>query len=366
MHRRILTTALLAGLAASAIAVSARADAVLDQAKQTVIDTTKPRTAWDGPTSSPKPEPGKHIAYLSTDEQNDASREWGQAVKAAGEKAGWEVTIIDGRGSPKTWIEGYEQAIALKVDGIVTTADIASLQGPVKEGAKQGIVLVGIHGWALPGPNPELGVFDNIQQDPREIGKAQADWIIAHSNGTARVVVTTHCEYQIACTKAKATQAELERCPGCKVLEFSNSPISEVAQRQPQLVTSWVQRFGTPLYITSVADYTADYQVPPLRDGGVSPKDVILVSADGNKSAFERIRAGDQYQLVTAAEPYALEGYQAIDELNRAFHKMPPSGWVQKVHLVTPENIDAEGGDKDTYTPGPDLQLHYLELWGVK
>ena len=123
-----------------------------------------------------------------------------------------------------------------------------------------------------PGPNPDLGVFDNIQQDPREIGKAQADWIIAHSNGTARVVVTTHCEFQIACTKAKATQAELERCTGCKVLEFSNSPISEASQRQPQLVTSWVQKYGTPLYITSVADYTADFQVPALRDGGVSPR----------------------------------------------------------------------------------------------
>lgn len=366
MQRRILVAAMLAGMAASGIALSARADAIVDEAKQAVQNVTKPRTTWDGPTSSPKPEPGKHIVFLSLDEQNDASREWGQAAKAAGEKIGWEVTIIDGRGSPKTWIESYEQAIALKADGIITTADIASLQGPVKEGAKQGIILVGIHGWALPGPNPELGVYDNIQQDPREIGKAQADWIIAHSDGKARVVVTTHCEFQIACTKAKATQAELERCTGCKVLEFSNSPISEASQRQPQLVTSWVQKYGTPLYITSVADYTADFQVPPLRDGGVAPTDVVLVSADGNRSAFERIRAGDQYQLVTASEPYALEGYQAIDELNRAFHKMPPSGWVQPVHLVTPENIDAEGGDKDTYTPGPDLQLHYLELWGVK
>ena len=138
MHRTIVTTALLAGLAASTFFVPARADSVLDQAKQTVIDTTKPRTTWDGPTSSPKPEPGKHIVFLSLDEQNDASREWGQAVKQAGEKIGWTVTIIDGRGSPKTWIESYEQAIALKADGIITTADIASLQGPVKEGAQTG------------------------------------------------------------------------------------------------------------------------------------------------------------------------------------------------------------------------------------
>ena len=170
-----------------------------------------------------------------------------------------------------------------------------------------------------PGRSPTRTSIVNIQQDPREIGRAQADWIIAHSGGTARVVVTSHCEYAIACAKAHATEARIKECPGCKVLEFSNSPIAEVAQRQPALVTAWVQKYGTPLYITSVADYTADYQIPALRTGGVDPSQVILVSADGNKSAYERIRAGGQYQQVTASEPYKMQGYQAIDELNRAF-----------------------------------------------
>ena len=69
-------------------------------------------------------------------------------------------------------------------------------------------------------------------------------------------------------------------------------------------MTTWVQKYGTPLYITSVADYTADFQMPALRAGGVDPKEVILVSADGNRSAYERIRAGDQYQTVTVSEPH--------------------------------------------------------------
>jgi ribose transport system substrate-binding protein len=150
------------------------------------------------------------------------------------------------------------------------------------------------------------------------------------------------------------------------VLEFSNSPIAEVAQRQPALVTAWVQKYGTPLYITSVADYTADYQIPALRTGGVSPDDVILVSADGNKSAYERIRAGGQYQLVTASEPYEMQAYQAIDELNRAFNGEEPSGFVQTPYLVTPDNIDAEGGDKNTFVPSNGYEQKYMELWGIQ
>ena len=55
--------------------------------------------------------------------------------------------------------------------------------------------------------------------------------------------------------------------------------------------------------------------------------------------------------MVTASEPYEMQGYQAIDELNRAFNGQPPSGFVQPPYLVTPENINAEGGDKNTFIP---------------
>src|SRR6185312_10832048 len=106
------------------------------------------------------------------------------------------------------------------------------------------------------------------------------------SDGKARVVVTSHNEFAIAETKSKAVVQRLKQCSGCTVLEYSNSPIAEVAQRQPQLVTSWVQKYGTPLYITAVADYTLDFQVPALRDAGVDTKDVKLVGADGQRSAY--------------------------------------------------------------------------------
>ena len=99
-----------------------------------------PQSDWRGPTSAPKPEAGKHVAYLSSNQQNDASREWGTHIQNVGEKIGWEVTIIDGRGSPVGWQEGLNQAIALKVDGIVMDADAASLQPQIKEAIAQGIV----------------------------------------------------------------------------------------------------------------------------------------------------------------------------------------------------------------------------------
>src|SRR5262249_15829267 len=152
----MLGAALIGGaLLAAAAQPAARADAFMDQVKAEAGRFAGPQSDWRGPTTAPKPDPGKHIAYMSTDEQNDASREWGQAIAEAGAKIGWKVTIIDGHGTPVGWQQGIDQAIALKVDGIVTNADAASLKGPIADAIAKGIAVVGIHATAFPGPQPE-------------------------------------------------------------------------------------------------------------------------------------------------------------------------------------------------------------------
>ncbi len=352
-------------IAMSAILTSAAlADDLVAEAKRDLAIYAGPQNVWRGPTSAPAPDKGKKIAFVSDDENNDASHAWGEAVKKAGAKLGWQVTVVDGKATPVGWGTAFNQAIALRVDGIITCADARSLKNEIEAANQKQIPVVGIHSAALPGPNTEFGLFTNIEQDPREIGKAQADWIIADSNGTARVVLTTHNEFAIADIKSHAVQSRLEQCSGCKVLDYVNSPIAEVAQRQPQLVLSWVQKFGVPLYVTAIADYTLDFQVPALRGAGVDQKSVKLVGADGERAAYDRIRTG-QYQLVTVSEPVEMEGFQAVDEINRAMHQAPPSGFVQTPFLVTPENVDAEGGDKNAFVPSNQYENHYLNLWGV-
>lgn len=359
----------LAGLfAAAGLLVSvqaARADDPVADAKAAVERYAGPQTTWQGPTSAPKPAQGKTLVFLSGDEQNDISREYGLYMKEAAAKLGWNLTVIDGKGSPATWLSGFNQAIALKPNGIAIFADASSLQDPIRTAVGQGITVIGLHAASLPGPAPDLHLFVNIQEDPREIGKAEADWAIADSNGKAKVVVVTHNEYQIAATKSGETRDTIKACSGCTVLDYVSFPASEVAQRMPQLTTSWVQRFGVPLYITSVGDNALDFAIPPLRSAGVSPDQVKLIGADGNRSAYERIRKGNQYQTVTVSEPIELQAYQAVDEFNRAFNGAPPSGFVQPPYLVTSANVDKAGGTKNLFVPENDYKGHYLKIWGV-
>src|SRR5262249_3770256 len=180
--RRYLGGAAALAAIAAISATATRADFV-DDAKAAVQRYAGPQTKWEGPTAAPKPQPGKSIVYLSGDEQNDISHLYGVYIKQAAEKIGWKGTIIDGKGSPTSWLAGMNQDIALKPDGIALFADAASLQDPIKNGVAQGIKFVGLHAAGTPGPQPSLNLFVNIQEDPKEIGKAEADWAIADSNG---------------------------------------------------------------------------------------------------------------------------------------------------------------------------------------
>lgn len=120
-------------------AAASRANDIVAQAKAAVAIYAGPQTTWLGPASAPKIARGMKVVYLSGDEQNDISHEYGVYMQQAAAKIGWQVTVIDGKGSPTTWLSGMNQAIALKPNGIVMFADAASLQDPIRKAVAQGI-----------------------------------------------------------------------------------------------------------------------------------------------------------------------------------------------------------------------------------
>ena len=77
-------TLLATALATFGLMGTVAAQDIVEEAKADLVIYAGPQTDWRGPTSAPKPEAGKKIAYISNDENNDASRAWGVAIKEAG------------------------------------------------------------------------------------------------------------------------------------------------------------------------------------------------------------------------------------------------------------------------------------------
>jgi ribose transport system substrate-binding protein len=340
-------------------------DPVVAEAIENTIARTSPQTAWYGPTSGPKPEPGTKLVCMAANAQNAIERLWCDEVKKAAELVGWDVTVIDGKGTAQGWTQGLTQAIALKPKVIIYSADAATLKDLNKQANDQGITVIGIHAAGTPGPHPESYLFSNMTSDPQEIGAAEAEYVIADSGGTARAIILYDSAFEIARMKAEAMRDTFAKCSGCELLDYVASPIAEMTSRMPQEFSNWAAKYGKDWYVMTIYDGYFDFGVPALTTAGYGPQDVRLVGSDGTQAAYDRVR-NENFQVATVPEPAEQLALMAVDDAIRAAAGEPPANWTQPVFLHVKENIDIEGGDKDQFYPSNDALEQYKALWGVE
>jgi ribose transport system substrate-binding protein len=339
---------------------------VVQEAIAAVQAATGPTDQWYGPTSGPTPQAGKSVVCVNYYAQDVVGVAWCDGVEEAAAAIGWTETTIDTVGTPDSWRSGMQQAIALNPDGIVISLDGNSVSGLLQEAADAGITVIGIHSSGTPGPHPELNLFTNLSYDPAAQAKLAAQSAIADSNGTAQMIEITDDEYAIAKTKATTAMNTIEACPTCKNLEYVSTPVGQANQNMPGLFTSWITKYPDPFYVFSVSDAGfLDPGIPALRTGGVPTTGrIALIGSDGSPSAYQRIQSGE-YQIATIPEPAGLQGWQAVDELNRAFNGMEPSGTVWPLHIITTDNFATSIVD-GVYVPQVDYASEYAKLWGIQ
>ena len=367
-----MKTNLMRGVAVLALLAAAGAGARADEmtdAKARVAAATARSSKWDGPTAGPKIAPGKTIIYLAGDMRNGGTEGVSRGVEEAGKAAGWTVRILDGRGDISARTAALNQAIALKPDGIVVGGFDALEQNAALQGRKEaGIPFAGWHATVAPGPDPKTGMFANVNTRISDVAQTAADLAIVDSNGKAGVVIFGDSNYEMAIGKARMMEADIKKCAGCTVLSLEDSPMTEASTRMPQLTTALLQRFGDKwTYALAVNDLYYDFMAASLGAAGKSGTDTPnnISAGDGSESAFQRIRA-KQYQTATVPEPLQEQGWQLIDELNRAFAKQPWSGYVSGIHLVTAGNIGYDGGPKNLYDPDNGYRDAYRAIWAGK
>lgn len=149
------------------------------------------------------------------------------------------------------------------------------------------------------------------------------------------------------------------------MLDYVSTPVGSANQNMPGLFTSWIQKYPDQFYVFSVTDADLfDPGLPALRTGGVPPAGQIAsIGSDGSPAADQRIRTG-AYESGTIPEPAEPQGWQSIDELNRAPQGAPASGFVQPPHIITTENVGTEINADGIYDPKVDYRSGHAKIWG--
>jgi ribose transport system substrate-binding protein len=337
----------------------AAAEAIVSAASATKIP-------WDGPTGGPKAQPGKRVILISEDQRNGGALGISQSVTEAAKAIDWNLTVLDGAGVIAYRSAAFAQAIALKPDVIIVdNDDYIEQHANIERAAKAGIKLLGWHSAIKPGPWGSL--YTNVSTDPIEVSKVSAALVIVNSGGKAGVVVFTDSTEKISVLKSDAMAAGIRAFTGGTVLEMIDTPIASVSTRIPQMTQSLLARFGKKwTHSLAINDGFFDFMAPTLRTAGIpgDGRPLNIAGGDGSRAAFQRIRS-QQYQYATVAEPLGLQGWQLIDEANRALAGQPWSGFVTKPHLVMSANVGADGGPRDLYDPDNGYRDIYKKIWGV-
>ncbi len=336
--------------------------AVLAKAKKAVAGAEAVDAPWSGPTTGPKAVAGKTVVYVAQSMTNPGVAGAAEGVKEAAKAIGWKVRIIDGQGTPAGIQAAVSQAVAVKPDGIVLSGfDPKSTAQQVAQANAAGIPLIGWHAVGTPGPSKDPKLFSNITTKVEDVAKISADWVISQSNGRAGVVVFTDASIPFAKGKSDLIERELATCSDTKVLSTSNIPIADASSRTPQEVSALLSRFGAKwTHSVAINDlYFAD-AAPALRAGGKQGNGApfSIGAGDGDPSAFQRINS-KQFQAATVPEPLSEQGWQIVDEFNRAFAGKPASGYIAPVHITTAAN---SGGGSSWDPKG--YREAYRKLWG--
>ncbi len=320
---------------------------------------------FDGPSSGPKAAEGKTIVVLAGDLKNGGILGVTNGVEEAAAKIGWTVRVLDGAGSVQGRTAAFGQAMALQPDGLIINGfDAVEQQAALDQVVEAKIPMVAWHSGPKIGCDAPGGIFANVSTDAMTVSEEAAKWAQTDAGGKPGVVIFTDSTYQIAIDKADRIKETIEAAGG-KVLEYVDTPIADTSNRMGPLTTSLLQKYGDQwTHALAINDIYFDFMGPALAAAGIkgdgSPK--AVAAGDGSESAFQRIRTG-QYQSITVAEPLNLQGWQLVDELNRAIQGEACSGYI-----TAPAVVDIDGakgmGDSNQFDPDNGYREAYSKIWG--
>jgi ribose transport system substrate-binding protein len=323
------------------------------------------QTPFDGPTTGPVAAEGKSIVVLAADLKNGGILGVTTGVEEAAATIGWTVRVLDGAGSIQGRTAAIGQAMALQPDGIVINGFDAVEQQAALEGVSAaGIPMVSWHSGPKIGCDAPGGIFANVSTDAMTVSEVAAKWAMEDGGDNVGVVIFTDSTYQIAIDKADRIKETIEAMGG-KVLEYVDTPIADTSTRMGPLTTSLLQKYGSSwTHALAINDLYFDFMGPALAAAGIAGDGAPKAGSagDGSEAAFQRIRTG-QYQAITVAEPLNLQGWQLVDELNRAISGEACSGYITSPALVTQEGLAALG-DSNQFDPDSPYREAYSAIWG--
>lgn len=320
-----------------------------------------------------KPVAGKKVTAIVFGNQSQAGPQFSEAIKAAGQAAGWTVNVVDGQFSTDLYLSGVRQAVAEKVDGIVLYAiDCAPIKAGAEEAKAAGIPIVYAEGYDCDSDGKgtatgySLGLYNGLTESnityPAAMaaaGQMQAVATIVALDGKANALAVNYGETAGTVAITDGYLKEMEQCPTCKATKWEAVYADWGDPLQTKISTELLKN-------QSVNAIMGSYDDPVLNGissgAAASGRPIYVTGAVGYQPMIELIRQGKA--SMTVGYDVAMEGWASIQRLNRIFQgdtkEFNIGLGLQLIDMQN--NLPAEG---QPYVAPVDFVGAYKKAWGA-
>ena len=269
--------------------------------------------------------------------QGGASADWRKAhtdsVIEEAEKRGYELKFVDGQGKQENQIQGISSLLLQGVDAIILAPIVETGWDNVLKKAKQAEVPVLILDRSIQTEDESL-YEGYIGADTYDEAVKAAEWLVKETDGTAKVVeLQGEPGASPTVNRFNGFRDATKDHPGIEIIASQSGDFRR--SKGKEVMEALLKKHGDEIEVVYAHnDDMAIGAIQAIEEAGKKPgDDIILVSIDAVKAAFEAMVAG---KLNCSVECNPLQGPAAFD----AIEKILAGETIPKKAMVKDEVFD--------------------------
>lgn len=329
-------------------------------------------TYKDPPAEGPPAQRGAKVFMVNAGVQAPTGSAVAESAKEVAGILGWDLTIYDGKFEPNTYQDGIRQAIAVGADVIWNFAiDCPVARAAFEEAKKAGVPVVTQEAADCSDVDPSApSLFaENLEYTQgsfidwaKALGAAQANWIIAKTDGKAKALEIAVPDLIVADAVHQGFVDEMKTCDTCEIVQTVQSSAAVLGPPlQAKIEQTLLRNPEANALAVSYDDLMTGGGAAAVMSSGRSAE-LEVVAGTGFPANIKLIR-DDKGQDAGYGIDYVYETWAAADLVNRflAGEEGVPSG-------VGVQVFDRDNGlPEGTYVaPIKDFKEQYTALWTAK
>jgi len=327
-------------------------------------------------TTGPEAVSGQKVVFIDAGTATPSGSAGASAFEEGSEIMGWDGTVFDGEFTPSVQQEGIRQAISQQADGIILYGvDCPVVKAALEEARDADLKIVGVSSQDCnDGGETGQQLFDaQIEYPPAPggdedltgfsiwgaYGAAQADWVIAETDGQAKVILFQILDFAVTAELAQGFKDRLAECSECEIVETVDLGVKDFGPQMQDIAEQALLRnpdanaldgaYADPMELGIAAAIVSSGRVA----------DLAVVAGTDNTNKLELARE-DKGLNAGFVQTIKWDIWGGMDQLNRLFAGEDPAVTGESVTMFDQEhNLPPSG----PFIPEADYEGVFENIW---